>query len=105
MVMSGFWNSFSVLETTTVDEMGEPIVIAGEPSVGVVQPVEKTPGASSGGLRVGMDFNVLVALDVVAEDGHSITARGITGAIYSVEPISNTAKILHCGPQNRWDGV
>lgn len=93
-----------MLEDTAIGVMGEPVVVNDVVTEGVMQPVERTPGAAPGGLRTEMDFDVLVALTVAAEDGQTVTVRGITGAIYAIEQISPTGKILRCGPVNRWDG-
>ena len=91
-----------MLEDTTIGVLGEPVVVNDVVTEGVMQPVERAPGAAAGGLRVDMEFDVLVALDVAAADGQTVTVRGITGAIYAIEQISPTGKILKCGPVNRW---
>lgn len=103
--MSAFWESFDEASELVVDVLGEPIVVNGLPGVGVVGSMKASDGASSGGRRLDVDFEILVSDLVNAVEGQTVIARGITAAIYQIELVSGTRRILHCGPLNRWDGM
>ena len=103
--MGAFWESFDSATEVAVDVMGEPITVNGVPGVGVVSALKISEDASTAGVRKNMDFEILVSELVLAVEGQQVIARGITAAIYQIEYISGTLRVLHCGPENRWDGL